>query len=146
MVRLFLAALALIGLTACVPSTTIVGQGTYNTASCFSGPYVLDLDVRVPPSYGPVSELVQYANGPRGLEFTCDLVGYGFPVQDTDYPIYAGEIYGGTAGLCVSAVTTNRGRVLSCATPGQVQAAFNAPIGTPASTIRLTQWQAFPSS
>ncbi|WP_224815344.1 hypothetical protein [Hasllibacter sp. MH4015] len=146
MIRLLVAVFALIGLAACTPTTTVVGANTYSSASCFTGPHVLDLDVRVPASYGPVSELRQLANGPRGLEFTCNLVGYGYPVQDTDYPIYLGEVYGGTAGLCVSAVTTNRGRVLSCATADQVRAAINAPLGSPGATIRLTRWQSYPSS
>lgn len=146
MIRFFFIILTFIGLSACTPTTTVVDGGTYSSASCFSGPYVFDLDVRVPASYGPVSELRQYANGPRGLEFTCNLVGYGYPVQDTDFPIYLGEVYGGTSGICVSAVTVNRGRVLSCATADQVRAAISAPVGTPASLIRLTQWQAYPSS
>lgn len=102
--------------------------------------------MRVPASYGPVSELRQYANGPRGLEYTCNLVDYGYPVQDTGFPIYLGEIYGGTSGICVSAVTVNRGRVLSCATDAQVRAAVSAPIGSPGATLRLSQWQAFPTS
>lgn len=146
MIRMLFAVLALVGLSACTPTTTVVDGATYSSASCFSGPYVFDLDVRVPASYGPVSALTQYANGPRGLEFTCNLVGYGYPVQDTDFPIYLGEVYGGTSGLCVSAVTVNRGRVLSCASEAQVRAAIAAPIGSPGASIRLTQWQAFPTS
>lgn len=146
MIRFFIIILALIGLSACTPTTTVVDGSTYSSASCFSGPHVFDLDVRVPASYGPVSELRQYANGPRGLEFTCNLVGYGYPVQDTDFPIYLGEVYGGTSGICVSAVTVNRGRVLSCATDAQVRAAVSAPIRSPGATLRLSQWQAFPTS
>ncbi|WP_044006842.1 hypothetical protein [Jannaschia sp. CCS1] len=143
MFRYLVAVLTLIGLSACTPTTTtIVGGTSYASASCFSGPYVFDLDVRVPASYGPVSQMRQYANGPNGLEYTCNLVGYGYPVQDTDFPIYLGELYGGTSGLCVSAVTVNRGRVLSCASEAQVRAA----VANTGSTLRLTQWQDFPTS
>ncbi len=146
MIRMLFAILAFVGLSACTPTTTTtIGAASYATAECFIGPYVFDLDVRVPASYGPVSQLTQLANGPRGLETTCNLVGYGYPVQDTDFPIYLGEVYGGTSGLCVSAVTVNRGRVLSCATATQVRAAVSAPIGSAGSLIRLTQWQSYPT-
>ena len=144
MYRLITVLLTIVGLSACTPTTFTANS--FASSQCFSGPHVIDLDVRIPAAYGPVAELAQLANGPRGLEYSCDLVGFGYPVEDTDYPIYAGEIYGGTSGLCVCAVTTNGGRVLSCATPSQVAAAVSAPLGTRASVITLRSWQPFPSS
>ncbi len=148
MIRFLVAVLALVGLSACTPTTTttIVDGNSYAEAECFSGPHVLDLSLSVPAQYGPIAELTQYANGPNGLEMSCNLIGFGYPLTSSAYPIYLGEVYGGTAGLCVSALTVNSGRVLSCASDAEVRRAIAAPLGTSGSVIRLTRWQPFPST
>ncbi|MEJ6395354.1 hypothetical protein V8J82_18985 [Gymnodinialimonas sp. 2305UL16-5] len=137
MLRFFFVSLVLIGLAACTPTTTTqVAANGYSGASCFSGDYVFDLDVNVPTQYGGVQSLAQYANGPNGLEFTCDLVADIYPVRNTDYPIYRGEVYGGGAGLCAVAQTTHGGELISCASQSQVARSVST-----GAEIRLSRWQ-----
>ncbi|QXT41233.1 hypothetical protein [Gymnodinialimonas ceratoperidinii] len=144
MIRFLFAALALIGLSACTPTTTVVYPENYTAANCFTGTYAFDLELEVPPAYGQVLALTQHARDRDGIRTVCRLVPGANPTPfGQGYPIYSGEVDGGRDGLCVSARTSSGGHILSCAPTSQVRRAMNAPAGTRASTIRLSQWQAY---
>ena len=148
MVRLFFAALALIGLAACVPAPNSSYPENYTAANCFTGNYVFDLGISMPAEYGQIVALTQYSNGSGGLEPVCRLevpLSGRLSIIDT-YPIYAGEVDQGRDGICVSARTTNAGHVLSCASSAEVRRAITAPIGSTAAVVLLNRWQNFPNS
>lgn len=146
MIRLFVAALALIGLSACTPTTTTIYPENYTAANCFTGSYALDLELDIPPAYGQVLALTQHSSDSAGLRTVCRLVPGPNPTPfGQGYPIYTGEIDNGRDALCVSARTSAGGHVLSCASSTQVRNALLAPEGTRASTIRLSRWRPFGS-
>lgn len=147
MIRFFVAILALIGLTACVPTSTSTSfPENYTAANCFTGGYEFDLAVNVPPAYGRVLALTQHSNGSDGLRTVCRLVVDDNPLPGDSYPIYAGEVANGRAGICVSARTTNAGHVLSCASAAEVRRAMSAAPGSNGALISLSRWQNFPGS
>ncbi|WP_341861949.1 hypothetical protein [Gymnodinialimonas sp. 57CJ19] len=146
MIRFALAVLALVGLSACTPTTTVIYPENYTAANCFTGNYVFDLELEVPVAYGQIMALTQHSRDNAGVRTVCRLVPGPNPTPfGQGYPIYSGEVDNGRDGLCVSARTTNGGHVLSCASSSQVRRAMNAPAGTRASTIRLSRWQPYGS-
>lgn len=148
MIRMLFAALALVGLSACTPtsSTTTIYPENFSAANCFTGSYAFDLELAVPNNFGRILALTQHSNDSAGLRTVCRLAPGPNPTPlGNGYPIYTGEIDNGRDGLCVSARTSAAGHVLSCASASQVRSAMNAAPGTRASVIRLSQWQNFGS-
>lgn len=147
MIRFFVAVLALVGLSACTPTT---GSSTYPenfmAANCFSGYHVFDLEVTVPARYGQVLALTQHSNDSSGLRTVCVLAVEEYNIPGIGYPIYSGEVNAGDAGICVSARTSTGDHLLSCAPASQVRRAVNAPLGSTASLIRLSQWRQYPTN
>lgn len=147
MIRMLIAVLALLGLSACTPTTTSSGYPeNRHAANCFTGYHVFDLEVRVPAQYGQVLALTQHSNDASGLRPVCRLALDDDPIPGIGYPIYSGEVNAGQSGICVSARTSSGGHILSCASAAQVRRAVDAPLGSTASLIRLSQWQPYPSS
>lgn len=148
--RFLFVILAGLVLAGCVTTTTTtVGSYPENrtTARCFSGGHVFDLDTNLPASYGRIYAMTQFASSDQGLEPVCRLVVPGTRlVRDTDYPIYAGEVDGGNAGLCVSARTETAGHVYSCASAAQVRRAMAAGPNRPDGTIVLSTWRPLTSA
>ena len=140
MIRMFVAILALIGLSACTPTTTVTYPENYTAANCFTGNYVFDLEVYVPDEYGRILALTQHSRDGSGLRTVCRLVPEENPIPGFGYPIYAGEVDNGSDGICVSARTSNAGHVLSCASASQVRSAIRS-----SGTIQLTRWQPYGS-
>lgn len=146
MIRYLIAVLALVGLSACTPTTTISYPENFTATNCFTGSFAFDLEVQVPRSYGQVLALTQHSNDSSGLRTVCRLVPDNGPfLPGNGYPIYTGEVDNGRDGICVSARTTQAGHLLSCASAAQVRRAMTAPMGSNANVIRLSQWQTFGS-
>ena len=144
MICSFIAVLALVGLSACTPTTTTIYPENYTAANCFTGSYAMDLELDIPSSYGQILALTQHSSDSAGLRTVCRLVPGPNPTPlGQGYPIYTGEIDNGRDGLCVSARTSAGGHVLSCASASLVRRALHAPEGTRASTIRLSRWQPY---
>ncbi|MEX3014815.1 hypothetical protein [Gymnodinialimonas hymeniacidonis] len=141
MIRMLVAVLALVGLSACTPTTTTVYPENYTAANCFTGNYVFDLEVYVPDEYGRILAMTQFSNDSNGLRTVCRLVPEPNPIPGFGYPIYSGEVDNGRDGICVSARTQNAGHVLSCASQSQVRNAVRS-----GGTIQLTRWQPFGGS
>jgi len=144
--RLFFALIGLAALSACVPTTGPNAAFPENqmTRTCFTGAHVLDLDVALPRSYGPVLALTQFSETAGNLAPVCTLDATNLGGGGTSYPIYAGEVANGRTGLCVSARTELQGHVYACASQAAVARAVDAPLGSAAATLRLSRWQSFP--
>ncbi|MBY4892642.1 hypothetical protein KUL25_07680 [Rhodobacteraceae bacterium N5(2021)] len=146
MIRFFVVVLALVGLSACTPTTTTIYPENYTAANCFNGTYAFDLELNIPPAYGQVIALTQHSIDSAGLRTVCRLVPGPNPTPfGQGYPIYTGEVDNGRDGLCVSARTSAGGHVLSCASAAQVRRAMSAAPGSRASAIRLSRWQPYGS-
>jgi hypothetical protein len=140
-IRIALAVLALVGLSACTPTSSTIYPENYVAANCFTGDYVFDLEVYVPSEYGTINAMTQFSNDANGLRTVCRLVPEPNPIPGFGYPIYSGEVDQGRDGICVSARTSNAGHVLSCASQRQVANAIRT-----GNNIQLTRWQPFGGS
>ncbi len=138
---MLVAVLALVGLSACTPTTTTVYPENFTAANCFTGDYVFDLEVYVPDEYGRILAMTQHSSDSAGIRTVCRLVPEPNPISGFGYPIYSGEVDNGRDGICVSARTSNAGHVLSCASQSQVRNAVRT-----GQTIQLTRWQPYGSS
>lgn len=147
--RVFLVAAALVGLSGCV-STPTGGSSSYpehyDAASCYSGYHAFDLQVHLPSDAGEVLALTQFSEANGQLATQCRLIAGDVNNHSPGYPIYTGEVDTGNRGICVSARTTGRGHILSCASRAQVARAVDAPLGTTRSVLRLTNWRPYPGS
>lgn len=134
-------------LSACVPATTGSGSDfpeNNDAASCYTGYHAFDLQVHLPADAGELRALTQFSEAGGQLSSQCRLDITDVASHSPGYPIYTGEVDTGNAGLCVSARTTARGHILSCASRAQVARAVDAPLGTTGSVLRLTDWQPYP--
>jgi len=136
---------ALLALSAaCTPTTTYVIGGfpeNVTNARCFTGGEVFGLDLSIPNQLGRVVALTQFAQTSDGLEPICRL-----DVSEPEggaFPIYSGEVYGGNAGICVSARMNDGGHYVSCANSSQVRRAMSQPLGSSGNTITLSRWSPY---
>ena len=104
---------------------------------CSSGRAIIDA-VLVLPSSGTITEVDQYAwLGSNQLSHVCDINMSG--ERQLSFDIFAGEFRSGQ-GICMSFTDASGSSQYSCMRASDIEAARNAPRGTPGNTLRFVRW------